>query len=234
MNLSVLKIQTRLKEMGYQPGPLDGIRGRLTIGAVKMFQYANGLVGDGLVGPKTLTALFPSAAQLPATMQDRTPWMDQVAQVMGLHEDRNKSRLMAWLMSDGAGVGDPSITPWCGDLAQTAFALSMPEEPMITNPYLAANWVKFGIECTPQFGAPLSFWRDYPSSWKGHMAFYLGETATHYRVRGGNQSNAVTDTFIAKERLRPHGCRWPATALPPTGRAVFVDRNGAPVSVNEA
>ena len=28
---TVLEIQKRLKELGYDPGPLDGVRGRLTI-----------------------------------------------------------------------------------------------------------------------------------------------------------------------------------------------------------
>ena len=232
MNAGTLRVQNKLIDIGYQPGPADGVRGRMTINAVKQFQRAHGLTADGLVGPMTFAKLF--GIQDVAPEIDATPWGDEANRVMGLHEIHDKSKLMKWLMSDGGGVGDPSKTPWCGDYIQTSIALSMPEEPLPNNPYLAANWVKFGIECEPQPWAILSFWRGSPDSWKGHVGFYAGETDTHYYVKGGNQSNAVTRTFIEKKRLRPRGCRWPSTGLKPTGGAVIVARNGAPVSVNEA
>jgi peptidoglycan hydrolase-like protein with peptidoglycan-binding domain len=34
----------KLKELGYDPGPPDGIRGKKTISAIKRFQGDNGLV----------------------------------------------------------------------------------------------------------------------------------------------------------------------------------------------
>lgn len=51
---TVLEIQRRLSSLGYQPGPLDGIRGPKTIAAIKQFQRARGLVADGIVGPYKL------------------------------------------------------------------------------------------------------------------------------------------------------------------------------------
>jgi hypothetical protein len=47
---------------------------------------------------------------------------------------------------------------------------------------------------------------------------------------GGNQSNAVTVTPIAKNRLL--GCRWPASAA--TGRIHLARMTGGKLSVNEA
>lgn len=55
--MTVLDIQRRLKSLGFDPGPLDGIRGRRTIAAVKAFQEVYGLVVDGIVGPQTRAAL---------------------------------------------------------------------------------------------------------------------------------------------------------------------------------
>jgi hypothetical protein len=55
----VIEIQRRLKTLGFGPGPLDGKRGPQTIRAIKAFQIANGLAGDGLVGPLTLEKLSP-------------------------------------------------------------------------------------------------------------------------------------------------------------------------------
>lgn len=233
--MSVIQIQKRLVELGYNPGPIDGIRGKLTVAAVKRFQADNNLVVDGLVGKNTFAKLFTKKTNETPQVLDKTPWMEEALRVMGLHETRNNSALRKWLRLDGATVGDPAVIPWCGDFTQTAILLSLGDEPMVENPYLAANWTKFGIATTPRYGAILSFWRGSPSSWKGHVGFYVGETKDHYQVLGGNQSNAVTKTFIAKNRLRKNGCRWPSTALSPdVSEPIFVDRNGAPVSTNEA
>ncbi|MCO5388732.1 MAG: peptidoglycan-binding protein [Desulfosporosinus sp.] len=54
---SVKKLQTRLAAAGFNPGPIDGIFGSLTRGAVLAFQKSKGLAQDGIVGIKTWTAL---------------------------------------------------------------------------------------------------------------------------------------------------------------------------------
>ena len=53
----VRKIQTKLREYGYDPGSVDGIFGEKTRKAVIAFQRDNGLTQDGIAGPKTLAAL---------------------------------------------------------------------------------------------------------------------------------------------------------------------------------
>lgn len=53
----VIKIQTKLKRWGYYNGNIDGIYGTQTLNAVKYFQRKNGLVVDGIAGPKTLAAM---------------------------------------------------------------------------------------------------------------------------------------------------------------------------------
>lgn len=80
---------------------------------------------------------------------------------------------------------------------------------------------------TPSLGAILVFTR----AGGGHVGFYLGETATRYRVRGGNQSNAVTDTWIDKARLT--AIRWPLAVPEPTGGPIVLSDDGLPASVNE-
>ncbi len=54
---SVRAVQARLRELGFDPGPVDGIRGPKTDAAVRAFQVSRGLVVDGIVGPKTTAAL---------------------------------------------------------------------------------------------------------------------------------------------------------------------------------
>jgi peptidoglycan hydrolase-like protein with peptidoglycan-binding domain len=56
------EIQSRLKELGYEPGLIDGIFGDKTRAAVKAFQHEAGLLSFGIIGDKTLAALSLDAA----------------------------------------------------------------------------------------------------------------------------------------------------------------------------
>lgn len=49
----VRRLQEILKQLGFDPGPIDGIFGPKTEAAVKAFQKKYGLVVDGIVGPQT-------------------------------------------------------------------------------------------------------------------------------------------------------------------------------------
>lgn len=53
----VSKLQQRLKELGFNPGAIDGDFGSGTEAAVIAFQQSNNLLADGIAGPKTLGAL---------------------------------------------------------------------------------------------------------------------------------------------------------------------------------
>ena len=54
---SVRRLQWALRQLGYDPGPLDGAFGPVTQLAVTTFQYNNGLFVDGQVGPITWRAI---------------------------------------------------------------------------------------------------------------------------------------------------------------------------------
>ncbi len=53
-----LKVQERLKELGYYNGQLDGSFGTGSVSAMKAFQKKNGLNADGICGVKTRAVLF--------------------------------------------------------------------------------------------------------------------------------------------------------------------------------
>lgn len=55
-NNLIKRVQVALNRFGYELSE-DGIEGPSTKDAIKHFQYKNGLVADGIVGPKTLKAL---------------------------------------------------------------------------------------------------------------------------------------------------------------------------------
>ena len=65
--LEVRKLQGRLAELGYYAGGVDGLYGSTTTSAVKAFQRANGLSGDGQAGTQTQTKLYSANAKYAAS-----------------------------------------------------------------------------------------------------------------------------------------------------------------------
>jgi spore germination protein len=59
----VADVQSRLRALGYNPGPVDGVFGQQTEQAVIQFQRDRGLTPDGIVGPITYNALFGQQPQ---------------------------------------------------------------------------------------------------------------------------------------------------------------------------
>jgi peptidoglycan hydrolase-like protein with peptidoglycan-binding domain len=54
---AVTELQTRLRDLGFYNGGIDGVFGSTTADALRQFQSANGLVPDGVVGAETQIAL---------------------------------------------------------------------------------------------------------------------------------------------------------------------------------
>ena len=81
--MNVKSYQTALKSAGFDPGPIDGIRGAKTIAAVKAFQKAKGLVVDGIVGPKTTAAFGGGGGAAPAKPAQDTISQQTLAEEFG-------------------------------------------------------------------------------------------------------------------------------------------------------
>jgi peptidoglycan L-alanyl-D-glutamate endopeptidase CwlK len=61
----VRTIQQQLRDHGFPPGAVDGQFGSGTEAAVKAFQQSEGLLADGIVGPRTAAALGVATAVAP-------------------------------------------------------------------------------------------------------------------------------------------------------------------------
>jgi hypothetical protein len=64
-------LQGRLRRSGDRPGPIDGLYGPLTQGAVQRFQQRHGLAVDGIVGRQTRRALFAGTSRPTASPNER-------------------------------------------------------------------------------------------------------------------------------------------------------------------
>ena len=75
----VRELQRSLRRLGDRPGPIDGLFGPRTEGAVERFQQAHGLATDGVVGPQTKTRLLAQGAKRPVADTPRPTHMGQLA-----------------------------------------------------------------------------------------------------------------------------------------------------------
>lgn len=229
----IKSVQQKLITLGYDlgKGGADGILGTKTRAAVAAYQKSKrlGVQYPGTIGPKTLKSLGiaePEEGIIP-------PWVAEARRRIGLHEARNNKTLKEYLKSDGKTLGDPAKLPWCGDFMETVILRALPNEPMVTNPYWALNWTKFGVS-VPKGIVPLGAIAPFKRPGGGHIGIIVGHDKTYYHVLGGNQSNSISVVKIAKSR-QEGGLRWPSTyALPGVEMGLPFTTLNATISSNEA
>lgn len=160
-------------------------------------------------------------------------WLDFARTLIGTREipgQKHSPAIISWLKALKSWVTDDE-TPWCGTFLAYVMLKAGYSYPV---GYLTARkWSDYGYYVKPGEGAILVFWRGSPTGASGHVGIYVGEDDTHYHVLGGNQSDMVNVSRIAKSRLLTS--RWPIT--PPSTRwnppVVRLAPNGKP-STNEA
>jgi len=212
---AIRAIQQTLKDKGFEPGPVDGVWGRATIAAVIRFQTVHGLTPDGVVGSNTRAALIaatppaPTPAAFAATF---LPWLEEAKHLIGTKEvlgPKNNPIILDWATSLDIHYPGDDI-PWCGLFVSHCIGTTLPQEVLPGNPLGARQWARVGDSSTPRTGAIMVFWRETPTSGKGHVGFYVGEDETAYQILGGNQSDSVSLTWLDKKRLV--AARWPKSA----------------------
>ena len=123
--------------------------------------------------------------------------------------------ILDWAREAGLSKAYSSdAVPWCGLFM--AVVAKRAGKPIVEGPLWARNWTKFGKPADrAQLGDILVFRRAQGS---GHVGLYVGEDYGAYHVLGGNQSDGVTITRIARDRCiavrRPAYKATPATATP--------------------
>ncbi|WP_439572646.1 TIGR02594 family protein [Phreatobacter sp.] len=147
----------------------------------------------------------------------------------GVHERGNNPAILAWAKEVGLEkVYRHTSIAWCGLFA--AIVAKRAGWDVVKDPLWARNWAKFGKVAKPaMLGDILVFTRGTG----GHVGVYVGEDAGYFHVLGGNQSDQVNVTRIAKSRLL--AARQPAWRIAaPANRRVIRMAASGPVSTNEA
>lgn len=92
---------------------------------------------------------------------------------------------------------DTDEKPWCGLVMGIAAKRAGWPVPKGFAVLRALEWAKWGLPAQPMLSAVMVFEREGG----GHVGLYIGEDDECYHILGGNQSNAVNITRIAKDRL---------------------------------
>jgi len=141
---------------------------------------------------------------------------------------KDNPAILAWAAEVGLSrtYSHDSI-PWCGLFM--AVVAKRAGKQVVDSPLWALSWADFGNPAkAPMLGDVLTFKRNGG----GHVSLYVGEDATAFHCLGGNQSDKVCITRIAKSRL--YRARRPAYNVQPSNvRKVRLAANGK-LSTNEA
>lgn len=159
-------------------------------------------------------------------------WFETAKSLLGTNEvpgPADNPRIISWAKNIGGFIGkfyvDDSI-PWCGLFV--AHCLNQNKIAIGQESLGALSWASWGVPISKGSpGAIMVFVR--PGG--GHVGFYVSEDKEAYHILGGNQSNSVTITRVAKSRLK--AIRWPKNIPLPTKEPVYATFTGK-LSTNEA
>jgi len=162
---------------------------------------------------------------------DNLPWMESAISLIGTDEfsgGANNPKILAWARYvDLQRDYNADSIPWCGLFV--AYNVAQAGMEPVDQPLWARNWAKFGTKLEQgAYGAILVFVRDGG----GHVGFYVSEDSSTYHVLGGNQSDSVNITRVAKDRCI--AIRWPPGMLGRLKKGRIVKNFTGRISTNEA
>ena len=157
-------------------------------------------------------------------------WVEFARADIGLKEKpgpANNSKIVDMFVQAKASWHKEDKVPWCGAaMAKWMIQCGLPI-PEKGEAVRAKAWAKWGVACGAVLGAIAVFGREGG----GHVGILVGQSATHYYILGGNQSDMVCIMPIEKGRLVEGGLRWPFGVTISTTAAPKM--SGGTVSTNE-
>jgi uncharacterized protein (TIGR02594 family) len=90
-------------------------------------------------------------------------------------------------------------TPWCSAFIS---AVLKDMNKVFSVDLTARSWLNVGKKVTiPEIGDLAIFWRESPTSWKGHVGIYLFHNDQYVWILGGNHDGQVSVIPMLKDRL---------------------------------
>lgn len=143
---------------------------------------------------------------LPEAEDGKLPWMTLAKSLIGTDEapgSRDNKTILSWARAIGlSNVYNHDSIPWCGLFV--GYVVSQTGMDTSNAPLWALSWKGWGRDLDePKYGCVLVFKRNGG----GHVGFAVGQDSDYFHVLGGNQSDSVNISKIAKSRCV--GYRWP-------------------------
>jgi uncharacterized protein (TIGR02594 family) len=189
MDNELFAIQKKLKEIGHDPGPIDGVWGAETRRAIAAALGITAAAGGRKPGNDAVDA----------------PWLEHARTQIGVKETAGagSSADVVGYFKASVGRAYADSVPWCA-----AFVGAMLEETGYrgSGSLMARSYLEWGTQLDkPRRGAVVVFKRGNPPS--GHVAFVDEITTGAIKCIGGNQSDAVTIASFSRTAVL--GYRWP-------------------------
>lgn len=201
------------------------LRKRMASGKVPADLY-NAIVGA--VNASQAGGMAPTTPPFAASGEPK--WLDIARPMIGLKEiagSKHNGKIVEMFKAAKAAWFKDDETPWCGAFIAYVMIMCGLPIPEKGEAVRAKAWASWGVACDAVLGAIVVFGREGG----GHVGILVGQSATHYYVLGGNQSNQVNIMPIAKSRKVAGGLRWPFGV--PVGRTIAPPMSGGTVSTNE-
>lgn len=135
-------------------------------------------------------------------------WFRELHGLIGTHEGtaRKPNPAVQKMFKDAGfpNIKDTTGVAWCA--AGLNAVLERSGNPG-SKSLAARSFLNWGEPCEPKLGCIVVIWRVSKNGWQGHCFLYAGETETHIKGLGCNQSDSVTVALFPKSRVL--GYRWP-------------------------
>lgn len=222
----VLKLQQLLNQKSV-PSPglkVDGDFGARTEGAVRAYQTAQRLAVDGVVGPMTWSRLesgvpvpvMPAPTpgpSVPGGVGSEPAWMAAARREIGVKEMAGAAhhpRIIEYHATTSLKATTDE-TAWCASFVNWCLRQA---GVVGSNSAAAASFINWGKTSTAIPGAICVIHNPAAANTAlsvsgNHVGFLVEETATHYRLLGGNQSDSVKISGYPKGAWQLKGMRWP-------------------------